>query len=399
MIAGRMAAWRAAAGAAASRVYPGLDARLWNRQRDRLIRAAAPLPPVTPRSADGPRLVAIATGEGPDAPTWQPAAGNHFYEIARTAADLMGADRVLILRAGADEPPDAWHARMIAAIADFGATHVIANVEIDPYDHEEWTWDLFQSRLRASWPGVLLGLMYDSAYEWTAIRAQRLVRRDRRTLMVALDRSMAGILPPPLAHVGPVILPMCRDTQASLLEATTGLPKDVDLSFIGALYPYRVPVIDDLAEHGIPVTVNPQRPDATRTYEESRANQPDYRAYMSGLARSEITLNFSRANMVDVQQLKTRLLEASFVGCLVATDDADLSDRYFTEGQDFVRFRSVPDAADVVRPLLADRERLRRMQQAARLRARDIAETVFWERVDAGLATSGLPTVARREDL
>jgi spore maturation protein CgeB len=120
---------------------------------------------------------------------------------------------------------------------------------------------------------------------------------------------------------------------------------------------------------------------------------------MSGLARSEITLNFSRANMVDVQQLKTRLLEASFVGCLVATDDADLSDRYFTEGQDFVRFRSVPDAADVVRPLLADRERLRRMQQAARLRARDIAETVFWERVDAGLATSGLPTVARREDL
>lgn len=374
-------------------MYPGLDSRLWNRQRDRLLRSAAPATPVTARIVDGPRLVAIATGEGADSPTWRPAAGNHFFEIAQTAIDLLGSDRVLILRAGAGEEPDDWHPRMIAAIADFGATHVIANVEIDPFDHEEWSWDLFQTRLRASWPGVLLGLMYDSAYEWTEIRARRLVRRDRQTLMVALDRSMAGVLPPPLAHVGPVILPMCRDTQTILDEVTADLAKDVELSFVGALYPYRVPVIDDLDAHGIPVIVNPQRADVTRTYEESRANQPDYRAYMSGLARSEVTLNFSRANMVDVQQLKTRLLEASFVGCLVATDDADLSDSFFTEGQDFVRFRSVADAAAVIQPLLADRARLRRLQQAARLRAHEIAETVFWGRVDEGLQRSGMPVL------
>lgn len=393
-MAQRIAAWRASAAALASRIYPGLDEALWNRQRDRVVRSAAPLPPLPARAAPpadaGPRLVLVATHDGPDAATWRPGAGNHFFEIAQTAGDLIGHDRVHVLRAMPGEHVDTWQARVVREVAEQGATHVLVNIETDPFELDDWNWDVFVRRLRAAWTGTLMGLMYDSAFEWTIIRARRLARLDPRMLVVALDRPIDTLVPPTQRHVGPVLLPISRASQAAVAEATAGVAKDVDVSFIGALYPYRVPVIDRLREEGVDVRVNPQRPDVTRTYEESRANQPGYLAYMTALARSEITLNLSRANTEDVQQLKTRLIEASIVGCLVATDDADRSDRFFEQDVHFLRFADTPQCADAVRSLLADRDALAARQDAARARAVAIAETVFWETVDRGLRDSGL---------
>jgi hypothetical protein len=392
-----MAAWRASLGATASRVYPGLDAAVWNAQRNRLAGqdrrrpwTAAPRPAPGP-SDPGPRLVIITTGDGPESPEWHPAAGNHIFEVAQSAIDLLGADRVLVTHVPAGEPPAAWHDRVIGLVMSFGATHVLGNVETDPHDSAEWTWDLFCDRLATAWPGIFLGLMYDSAFEWTTIKGRRLAERGSRVLLVALDRPLGDELPGARRHVGPVLLPLSLPTQAIVEEALADVVKDIPVSFIGALYDYRVPILDALIAAGVAVAVNPQRLDVTRTYAESRTDQPGYVDYMRTLARSEITVNLSRAHTEETKQLKTRILEGSFAGCLVATDDADRSDHYFTEGAEFARFGSVADGSRVLPALLADPDRLAAMQAAARARARAIADSVFWGAVDSGLRASGMP--------
>lgn len=396
----RLGRLRASVGAAASRVYPGLDEALWTAGRNREIRRArAARPAVPPGRApvDPPdgviSLLIVATGNGDTSDRWRPGAGNHFFEVAQSAIDLLGAQRVHVMHVAAGEDPLAWHQRVYARAREVSASHILGNVETDPFDMEQWSWDVFLDGLRHHWHGVFLGLMYDSANEWTTIRANRLVVRDDRTLLIALDRPLAGVLPGSLAHVGPVILPISQPSQALILDAVADQPKEFDVSFIGALYDYRVPVLDGMVAAGVPVTVNPQRPDVTRTYEESRSAQPDYLDYMRALARSHITLNLSRAHTEETQQLKTRILEGSFAGCVVATDDRDRSDHYFTAGEEFLRFSGVSGAAAVIRDVLADPDRLARIQAAATERARAIAGSVFWAAVDAGLRSSSLPAV------
>ncbi len=403
MIAARMAAWRASLGAAASRVYPGLDAAVWNAQRNRLAAqdrrrpwTTAPTPARGP-SDPGPRLVVITTGDGPESPEWHPAAGNHIFEVAQSAIDLLGPDRVLVTHVPAGESPAKWHDRIIGLIASFGATHVLGNVETDPHDSAEWTWDLFCDRLATAWPGTFLGLMYDSAFEWTTIKGRRLSERGSRVLLVALDRPIGDDITGPRKHVGPVLLPLSLPTQAIIEEAIADVAKDIPVSFIGALYDYRIPILDALTAAGVAVAVNPQRLDATRTYAESRTDQPGYVDYMRTLARSEITVNLSRAHTEETKQLKTRILEGSFAGCVVATDDDDRSDHYFTEGVEFARFASVADGARVIPALLADPERLATLQAAARARARAIADTVFWRAIDDGLRASAMPRLLLEE--
>jgi hypothetical protein len=402
LIAARMTAWRSSLGATASRVYPGLDAALWNRRRDRIARAArsrwdvsSPAQRVT--TSERPVLVIITTGEGPASTEWRPAAGNHIFEVAQSAIDLLGADRVVVTYAKGGEPVDAWHERVMALLLETGATHVLANVETDPHDPDEWTWDLFVDHLQQVWAGTFIGLMYDSAFEWTTIKAKRLAKRDPSALLVALDRPLAGDLPGSRAHVGPVLLPLSRPTQAEVEVTIHDVIKDISVSFIGALYDYRVPILDGLRDAGVDVAVNPQRDDSVRTYLESRTAQPGYLAYMTALARSQITVNLSRAHAENVLQLKTRVLEASFAGCLVATDDHDRSDHYFTEGREFARFSGVEDAAVTIPTLLGDAHRLAEMQHAARTRAREIAGTVFWGAVDRGLRRSSLPPLLDKE--
>ena len=397
-----MTAWRSSLGAAASRIYPGLDAALWNRRRDRLAsddrRRWSPESPASERvESVRPLLLIVTTGDGPASPEWRPAAGNHIFEVAQSAIDLLGQERVVVTHVEAGERVDAWHDRVIALAIESGATHLLANVETDPRDTDEWTWDLFVDHLQHAWNGTFIGLMYDSAFEWTTIRAKRLATRDPRALLVALDRPLSDDLPGPRAHVGPVLLPLSLPTQAAVENAIRDVPKDIPVSFIGALYDYRVPLLDGLRDAGVELAVNPQRDDAVRTYLESRTAQPGYLSYMTALARSEITVNLSRAHAENVLQLKTRVLEASFAGCLVATDDADRSDHYFTVDREFIRFSGVADAAAKIPGILADPARLASMQDAARQRARAIAGTVFWGAVDTGLRRSSLPALLDRE--
>ena len=174
--------------------------------------------------------------------------------------------------------------------------------------------------------------------------------------------------------------------------ALVGVEKVHDVSFIGALYPYRVELIESLRSRGINVAVNPHRADQTTDFESSRANQPTWIEYMQGLASSHMTINFSRSSAGPYEQLKTRVIEAGLAGTYLLTDDQDRT-RLFFPPDEFSTFNSVEDLPDLIESLLSDRADLDARARRAQVRARELAVTNFWSGIDQGLVARGLPRI------
>ncbi len=384
------------AGAAVGRVYPHVDRDVWLLRRRlevrgpmaALDRVARTLPLTRTRPPGDVHLV-VVVHHGPDAPNWHIAGGNHFYEVHQSAIEALGEDRVTLFGVERDEPTPTWQERLLRVVAQTGATHLIAQVEVDPNQHDSWNWDIVLPVLSRHWTGSTIGLMYDSAYEWLRIRAHRLGRQTRRLLLAELCEPMTGFVRPGQYEVGPMTMPLSQQSIAAIDAHIAGQAKEYDVSFIGALYDYRVEMLDRLRATGLRVAVNPHRADDPGTYEESRTNQPTYLDYMAGLARSELTINFSLAHGGPHEQYKIRVHEASLVGCICLTDDGDRT-RHFYAPEEYQFFGSVADLPDVVAARLADRERLRRDQEAARERSNLLSRTDFWGRIDVGLERRGL---------
>lgn len=381
------------------RTWPGLDERLWNRGRDRECaaivaasgydRALADLSPMSGNALRPSHLVVIPM-DGPDNGSWKVAGGNFFYEIAQAAREYAGAEKVSIFAVDGSEDPAQWHERLIRHLVDTGATHVIAQVESDPNKPSSWTWDILWSQLVPRWDGVMLGVVFDSAFQWVTNHTRRIARISPRFLLVDICMPMDGVMVKGRPEVGPVNMPVSNESLAAIDAFTAGMEKAYDVSFIGTLYPYRVEMIEALAARGVTVVVNPHRTDVTHDFAESRANQPTYLDYMAGLFQSQMTINFSQSSAGNFQQLKTRVLEAAAVGCLVLTDDVDRVDRFWVPGEQYGYFASPKDVPALVESFLADPERLARAQASARARAREINVTSFWGGIEEGLRRRGL---------
>lgn len=384
-------------GQVAKRAYPQLDRDVWlvkrrvktRRPRQRLASVARSLRLDRIDPHRPPHLVVVAH-EGPDVKNWRVAGGNHFFEVYQSATEVLGEDRVTLFAARPDEPTHAWHARLLRTISEVGATHLIAQIEMDSNQPGHWNWDIVLPVLSRHWRGATIGLMYDSAYEWLRIRAHRLGSQTRRMLVAELCEPMVDFIRPGQYEVGPMTMPLSQASVAAIDDYVRDLPKEYDVSFIGALYDYRIELLDRLRATGFKVAVNPHRPDETLTFEASRVNQPTYLDYMAGLARSELTVNFSLAHGGPHEQYKIRVHEASLVGCLCLTDDGDRSRHFFAQNE-YGFFPSVEALPDVVAARLADREQLARDQADARDRAHLLSRTDFWGRIDDGFARRGLP--------
>ena len=193
-------------------------------------------------------------------------------------------------------------------------------------------------------------------------------------------------------EVGPVNMPISRETVGLVDQALSNVEKKFDVSFIGALYPYRVELIDELRARGIDVAVNPHRADETVDLATSRANQPTWIEYMQGLASSHMTINFSRSSAGPYEQLKTRVIEAGLAGTYLLTDDKDRT-RLFFPPDEFSTFESVDDLPDLIESSLEDKADLDARARRAQVRARELAVTNFWDGIDQGLIARGLPTI------
>jgi hypothetical protein len=292
-----------------------------------------------------------------------------------------------------DETPADWHERLIRFLIATAATHLMAQTECDPTTSADQTWDVLWEQLAPRWDGVFLGVMFDSGFRMITLSARRIASINDRFIVVDICMPMDGVMVSGRSEIGPVSMPISDETFAALDAALGDVRQIHDVSFIGALYPYRVEMIEALRSHGVEVAVNPHRADATRDFAESRTNQPTYIEYMRGLAQSKMTINFSISSSLNGQQLKTRILEASGMGCLVLTDDVDRSDRFWVAGEEMAYFTEPSEVPALVESYLSNPERLIRAQASGKARARSINVTNFWGGIDAGLTRRGLPPI------
>ena len=385
---------RSTLGRLAGRAFPGLEEYAYNRDRSRTVPGsfAAWTEATRPAFADRPAHVVIAPLAGPLSTEWGPARGNYYYEIYRTAVERFGPEAVSVLELD-PQPPADWGDRLRDFLDETRATHLIAHVERDPGDPGDWTWDVVWSRLAGSWDGVFVGVTFDSGFPVTRMKARRLARISPAfvclDICVPLDSELVRGRP----EVGPVPLVMSRQTQELLFDRISSVPKTTDVSFIGALYPYRVELIEALRAAGVNVAVNPHRQDETTDFESSRRNQPGWLDYMAGLAGSQMTINFSLASSGNDEQLKWRVMEATLAGTLLLTDDHSRTREFFRPGEEFDHFTGPEDLPRVAASWLARPEELYRAQRRAQDRARILAQNEFWDRISRTLTARGLPAL------
>jgi hypothetical protein len=154
-----------------------------------------------------------------------------------------------------------------------------------------------------------------------------------------------------------------------------------------------VELIERLRAEGINVAVNPHRPDSAADPVSSRREQPGWLDYMAGLAGSRMTLNFSRFSAGDVEQYKTRVIEATLAGTLLLTDDRNSTKRFFTPDEEYGYFPTIESLPEIIQGWLGDPARLDRVRRAGQARAFEIAPCDFWERIAQGLQVRRLPTI------
>ena len=318
---------------------------------------------------------------------WEPGVGNHTYELVMTAREFMGDSRVSCLYVDVKEPADQWHARVRDFVTKHDVTHLMAQAERDPSGSGDWSWDVLLKDMRGSWGGAFIALTYDSAYPYLLMHIERISRVFARTLVVALDRPLTGLIRPERPTVGPVFLPISSESLHVLDEATKGVQPEYDVTFLGNVngYPFRAELLDELARAGIDVTINPQAaPDG---------GLPGFSSYVVALKRSRITVNFSRCNGVPVTQLKTRILEAPLFGAVVVSDSPLYAQDYFALGDEFLAYDSPQDLLAQLDYLFSDPAELVAMAARAQVVARDLCSLSFWRAIDVGLSRRGLPTL------
>ena len=365
--------------------------RAWIRTRMiELASTPSSTPPALPRH---PHVVVVPQ-EGRAFASFAPGTRNFYFEAWRSLAEVAGEASVTVFDVEPGEDPASWHRRLLDTVRDVGGTHVITHIESDPgTSGVTWTWDAAWALLSRNWDGVLLGVMFDSAFEWIAAKSRLLATISPRFMVVDICMPMDGSMKRGRPEVGPVNMPVSRESLALVDARLAGVQPACDVSFIGVMYPYRMKLVDRLRASGISVAVNPHRPDGAADDAGTRVNQPSWLDYMAGLASSRMTLNFSQSSAGRFEQLKTRVLEATLAGTLLLTDDLDRTRRFWVPGEEFVAFRTVDDLPIIIKNLLSNPSRLARVSEAAHRRAREFAPTGFWIAIDEGLRRRGLPRV------
>lgn len=389
-----MGGLRARLGRVGARLIPDLDERVFNRDRNKLFPHSKPAVDSGEHKAFRTRdpHIVVAPTEGPWSSLWGPAQGNYYYEVYRTAVERYGAANVSVLELD-DSSMGTWATALQALIHDTQATHLVSHLERDPGEVGSWTWDSAWAEISRSWDGAFIGVTFDSGFPLLEMKARRLARISPGFVCLDICVPMDNRLVEGRAEIGPVPLVESRQTQELLYDRIRDVRKTTDVSFIGALYPYRVELIEALRAVGISVAVNPHRSDVTTDFASSRRDQPDWLSYMSGLAGSQMTINFSLASSGQHEQLKWRVIEATLAGTLLLTDDQERTDEFFTPGEEFDRFFDPTDLAKVISSWLERPDRLAKAQRRAQERASDLAQNEFWNRVERTLRIRELPTL------
>ena len=388
-------------GRVAHHLIPDLDQRAYARARGRdrasrlssgewqSVNAAARV--LRTAGNREPHVVVVPT-EGEPEGAWRPGIRNLYFEAHQTLVEETNEERVSVFFREPDESAPEWQSRLIDHMHDCGATHVLTHIEGDPGDLESWTWDSFWQGVSRHWNGVLLGGMFDSSYRFTEAKAKILAKMSPGFVLVDICIPMDGALRSKRREVGPVNMPMSQQSLALLDDRLKSVEAEFDLSFFGVLYDYRIELLNRLQAEGLTVAVNPHRQDSASDGVTTRANQPTWLDYMTGIARSKATINFSQSNAGPFEQLKTRVMEVGLAGAYLLTDDHDRTRRFWDAGT-FSEFNGPDDLVTVSERVLGDSSALANATESFSERARFLARRHYWGAIEATLRARGLPSL------
>ena len=392
-------------GAIAQKIFPDLDERAYFRARDQDVREReqsgqypglkAQFPDSLGLNSNRHAHVVVIPQEGHDFESWAPGTRNFYFEAAQNLRELVGDSMVSVFHVERGEPYGVWHKRLVEYLIDSGATHILTHIESDPgSEATEWTWDSLWTFLAPRWDGVLLGVMFDSSYRFINAKSKYLARISPRFMVVDICMPMNNSMQKGRIEVGPVNMPISRQSLELVDQRIANTVPEFDISFIGVLYPYRIEMLEALRAAGLSVAVNPHRPDASMNSDLSRVNQPSWIEYMAGLASSRSTINFSRSNAGPFEQLKTRIIEAGLAGTFLFTDDKDRT-RLFWDPATFGYFEDSTELPKVVKSWFEAPERLESARQQFSARSRELAIVHFWQSIEQGLELRGLPSISK----
>jgi hypothetical protein len=323
-------------------------------------------------------LLIVSPWVNPIRQPWRFSCGNYFFEIYQSALELFPEKIIKVKRIEFHESD--WIRNLSREVLLLRAKNLLIQVETDPDGTGNWNIDVFVRVLKdANWNGQIFLLTYDSVFPLHMFRIDRVARIFRKVVVISIDRSCAGFYRGNAPNIGPGFLPISEKsinvltTHFQSIERRGEGAKKYGLTFIGAEYPYRTVALQAIRDEGLSVSVNPQRHgllDST------------YEHYAEAIHSSIATLNFSRAHVIDLAQLKSRVIEAMLFKCIVITDDEDLINRFFTLNEDFLLFKSPKELVTIFSDLLTDQEKQDFLVGRAYEKAVQVNRTSFWGEVE-----------------
>jgi hypothetical protein len=261
---------------------------------------------------------------------WGPGIGHYYYDIWKSAQERYGSKSVDYIELESDRTN--WSEFLLDRITQSKPTHIIFHAEEIPYgDFGQLL--KFGKGLNSCFSGAFVLLMYDSIYWNHLFIAEAMKQVFDGTCILATDQF------PRLAKVwaktGPALLPTSLESVRTL---DSNYSKETHsqrfgTTIIGSVYGYRERKLRRLSKIGLNVEINPHKKPNSMT-------KPSYLDYYSVLRDSKFTINFSRANGARVKHAKTRLLEATLFGTIVATDERKITSLLLKESE-HIYFRNL----------------------------------------------------------
>lgn len=291
------------------------------------------------------------------AKSWEPGTGNLMFEIVATAVEKYGDSN--ISKFFCSERDQKWKEKLLKQIQLENPTELFLNIEIDPDNSWKWTWDELINSLRMVWRGRLRLFLYDSVYFLHLWRLDLITRRDRNCDVISIDINCKKFYRGPAPNIGPAIIPISKESLLAT-QQIFNLQKKIQVSFVGALYPYREKALRQLVQKNIAIQVNPHK---------REKDSGSYLDYLRALGESSFTINFSRANRMNRKQMKCRMLEASITGAIVISDERKWTSKFFRPGHDYIYVRKIGEAHQKLKNLSSEEVYLLKENALARAHA------------------------------
>ncbi len=336
------------------------------------------------------RLLIVALASEVNSSKWNFGQGTIFFEILKSAQEVLDVD-VDVFAFDSEKDLIEEFDRLCCFLISGQFTHLMTNLESDP-GRNGWTWDYFAQKAQESWQGSIIGLSLDGVYRLHQLRFERFIKLFPKTVIANIDVIIDRKYLDSRNHQGPTLLPISKksisviDAELSLLSEITN-PHDV--GFVGTMYDYRKHVIARIEHLGLSVAINPSSNRSKNGTDLSRG----YVSYVDSLRHSRFSLNLSRSNGMNVMQLKSRVLESPIFGIPVLSDEKKLVANYFSEKSDFLFFEPNSVSINSVVAAISDQSDYLEMAISAKVKARAIAQSAFWDTIQVACDKLGQPLV------